>query len=188
MRNSLLFTCSLSIVLFSLPALYAQGNGAGMDDDILIEAGIYEPEVDEDAEDGEQEREEIDLPSAGTLFSTSTGSTNRIVNAPWGGINSGGRISAPITGSVSRTAPREWTVRVTNSSEDEYSVSLELVQYRTAGPRVTSDNFSYTLKPGQSVDRQVRAHINATEVDLNINRWSRREMPADPDSDEEENS
>jgi len=182
MKKFLLSLWVLTAGFLFLPNLYAQ---TAMDDDILIEAGIYEPDEDAD-EEGEEERQEIDLPATGTLFSTSTGFDNRAIHAPWGGINSGGRIQAPITGSVSKTGPREWTVRVSNRSEDEYSVSLELVQYRTAGPRVTSDSFSYTLRPGQNVDRQVRAHINATEVDLNIVRWSKRELPVETSEEEAE--
>ena len=111
-----------------------------------------------------------ELPREGSLsFSGGMGGETGIgVAMPWGSDNEG---SAPITGSVSKSGPDTWMMRVFNNSEEPYSVSLKVLQFNPQGTQVKSDSFSYTLKPGQKAERSVSAGSGSTRGELKLESW-----------------
>ncbi|MEZ4754658.1 MAG: hypothetical protein R3A13_10200 [Bdellovibrionota bacterium] len=116
-------------------------------------------------------QEEIELEKSGTLSSSvSAGFSNQKVPKPWGGDVLGNE-QAPISGSVSRATNNEWIMRVFNNSEDKYRVTLEVAQYGRAGRKIKGDHFSYSLKPGETVERNIRGTNGTESADLKLKSW-----------------
>lgn len=118
------------------------------------------------------EEKEKELPKSGSLSVSSSGGGPG-VSAPggWGDSDGLGAGGAPISGSVSRINPSTWQLFVQNSSDDTYSVNLEVIQKDDRGSRVKVDSFSYNLKPHAQQRRSVSAASSAATGELNLRNW-----------------
>ncbi len=114
--------------------------------------------------------EEEELPESGTLSTSRTQGYvgSEAVDEPWGGVDASGETKSPISGSVSKISAREWKMFVKSNSEFKVYASVQVVQYALNGAKVKTDNFSYTLKPGESVERQVYATPQTASADLKL--------------------
>ena len=123
------------------------------------------------SKDSKEEKEE-ELPQSGVLSRSLSGGTGDAkVSIPWGKQTNPEGTEAPISGSVSRHSPKEWVMRVTNSSEDTYSVNLRVVQYDLKGTQVKADSFSYRLKGGEQAERTLTAAMNSVDAQLRLENW-----------------
>ncbi|MBX7136679.1 MAG: hypothetical protein K1X83_01755 [Oligoflexia bacterium] len=114
------------------------------------------------------------LPKSGSLSSSGdmTAGGSAKVGLPWGSDTFSGA-NAPIGGSVFRTSPREWTMKLANNSKDTYSASVAVYQYDKNQRKIKTDNFSYTLKPGQTTQRAIGSAISSTVADLSLLSWKK---------------
>lgn len=129
------------------------------------------------------EKEEAELPQSGSLASSVAGGYgNSKVAEPWGGSVIEG--NAPLAGSVSKLSDREWRMRLFNNSEDTYDASVEVVQYDQRGSRLKSDNFSFRIKGGNSVERTVSSRSSTYNAEVKLKSWKN----LTPKKDEEEES
>lgn len=126
-------------------------------------------------ESKEGSKKEQELPKSGSLSSTISGvHGSRNVPGPWGGSSARTEDkAAPISGSVSKVSAREWRARIFNNSEDTYSVNLAVHQFDRNDKKIKSDSFSYTLKPGQSVDRPISALATTEQCSLDLLSWKK---------------
>jgi hypothetical protein len=124
----------------------------------------------------EAEKKSTPLPQSGSLStSMQTGNVNNKIPDVWGGNDPSGEKQPPVSGSVSRKNADTWIMRVFNTSEDTYSVDLEVVQFNERGAKVKGDFMSYVLKPGVSKERELRAGLGAREAQLNLRRYRKFE-------------
>jgi hypothetical protein len=122
----------------------------------------------------ERDKEKKKLPKEGVLsqsFSAAGGGSQN-AEVPWGSDLLGDK-GPPVSGSVSRIGNREWSMKVLNTSDDTYSVSLEVVQMRRGAQKLKSDYYSYTLKPKQAVEKTFKAAQGAEECTLKLNKWKK---------------
>lgn len=112
-----------------------------------------------------------ELPKSGVLAQTrSSGTGASSVDVPWGSDVMKDK-APPITGSVSRLGARDWSLKVFNNTDDVYSASLEVLQFAKGGKRLKSDNYSYTLKPKERVERKFIANQGVVDCALNLSKW-----------------
>jgi hypothetical protein len=118
--------------------------------------------------------EEKVLPRSGSLSQTISGvHGSRAVSEPWGGTDTQGKDQPPISGSVSRISPTRWVMRIFNNSSDAYSVDLSVVQLNRQGNKIKSDSFSYSLKPGQTAERDIAASSLTEQCSLDLRSWKK---------------
>ncbi|NMC63758.1 MAG: hypothetical protein GYA55_11400 [SAR324 cluster bacterium] len=119
-----------------------------------------------------KEKKKLKLPKTGVLASTiETGDTDLKTNMPWGAGKQVDTIKVPIGASIVKNE-NYWNVRISNNSKDRsFSLSAELAQYSSSGQKVKSDPFSYSLQPGQSVERRVTAASNVYQAQVNLTDW-----------------
>lgn len=117
-------------------------------------------------------RKPLKLPRSGVLATTIvTGGSSVQTDAPWGTAKQAVNMQAPVLGAVSKKEGN-WMVKISNTSKDRtLNVNLELAQYNLNGQKVKSDPFSYSLRPGEVVERPVRAASNLSQVQLNLTDW-----------------
>jgi hypothetical protein len=125
----------------------------------------------------EQKNRKKGLANEGVLSQTHNGGTAAAdVDVPWGTDVLKDK-PAPIAGSVSRVGAREWVMKLINNTEDTYSVSVEVVQTcrdvcLTKGvTKIKSDNYSYTLKSKQTVEKKFTTVASVTDCSLKLTRW-----------------
>ena len=133
-------------------------------------------------------RTKNELPSSGVLSrSVTSGATASKVALPWGmDKNSAGlEEGAPITGSVSKVSDRMWTLKLFNTSKDDYSLDVRVVQRAAGGGITKTDSFSYRMKAGATVSRQVSAVPSTVDAQLVLVNWknlSKKNTPAESPS------
>lgn len=113
-----------------------------------------------------------DLPKSGVLSASGAGGPRGWnLSEPWGGVDAQGAERSPISGSVSRQNDREWVMRLFNNSEDPYAVTVQVKLFGSTGGALRSETFSYSLKPGASADRVIRAPTGVSEGQLSLLSW-----------------
>ena len=118
------------------------------------------------------EEKELDLPRSGSLAGTLTsGRDSKAVPMPWGDTDISGKKKPPISASISRLNATRWILKVFNNSEDRYSIDLEVVQFGQGSRRLSSNHYSYFLKPQQSAERQVSTTSLVTNCEVNLSSW-----------------
>lgn len=120
----------------------------------------------------------VDLPKSGVLSDTfASGRSGVTAPGTWGDSNVLSSDPAPISGSVSKLSNNKWQMRLFNNSEDPYSVSVEVRQIDTNRVVQRRDTFSYTLKPKQSVEREVTAYSPGVDCALELLKWKNLSPP-----------
>ncbi|RIL09229.1 MAG: hypothetical protein DCC75_07015 [Proteobacteria bacterium] len=116
---------------------------------------------------------EANLPKSGVLSrSVKGGYQSKDVNVPWGTEESPAKETSPITGSVSKLSDKAWKMKLFNNSEEStYSADVRVNQYNLRGVKIKSDYFSYTLKPGESTERDVSASASTVDSQLELVSW-----------------
>jgi hypothetical protein len=119
----------------------------------------------------DQKKDKKKLAKSGVLAQTqSSGTNNTNIAVPWGEDVLKDK-PAPISGSVSRIGARDWSMKLINNSEDTYSASVEVMQMARGGKRLKSDHYSYTLKPGDKIERKFTTNQSVTDCSLNLTKW-----------------
>jgi hypothetical protein len=117
--------------------------------------------------------EDKDLPKTGSLAASSNfGTGPASFSDVFGGNDPSGREVSPISGSVSRIAADKWEVKVSNNSNDTYSVIIDIIQRNLHGTEVRRDSFSQTLKPGSSKSEKIDAGVGAQAAEVQLRHWS----------------
>lgn len=113
-----------------------------------------------------------DLPKRGSLAgSIDSGYGNTTVEGPWGGVDTEGENSSPIQGSVTKLDERTWLLKLFNNAEDKFRVNVEVVQYNLQNKRVKSNNFSFSIAGGESVERRITASPVTAHCVVNLRDW-----------------
>lgn len=110
-----------------------------------------------------------DLPQTGTLAGSRSGGYGGTSLGGWGDEEAG---PPPIAASVSRDG-RNFMVRVFNNAEDQFRVSIEVVQYNDRSKRLKGTNMSFSLKPGQSAERSVSSAPGAVNSEVKLKNWKK---------------
>jgi hypothetical protein len=133
----------------------------------------------------EFEIKEPSMPASGSLASTRTGMGSEAVQGPWAPQGSDLIVDeAPVSGSISRISPQFWKVRVFNNTQERFYVSLELQQLNANSQVVQRDSFSYNLRAKETIERDVRAHVNSSQGDLLLRNWRKEDSPQVASEDE----
>lgn len=111
------------------------------------------------------------LPKTGLLATSQSGSGSMSTGSAWGdqGITSSG--GAPISGSVSQAGWNEWLIKVFNTSQDDYRVTVRVVQYGDKGKQIGAPSFTFTLKAGQSAQRSIKSSPLVKNCSLEMRNW-----------------
>lgn len=113
----------------------------------------------------------LQLPKTGVLATSQAGTGRVTASGAWGdeGVTSG--TSAPISGSVSQLGWNEWVMKVFNSSQDDYRVTVRVVQYGDHGKQISAPSFTLTLKAGQSAQRTIKSSPLVKNCSLEMRNW-----------------
>lgn len=134
----------------------------------------------------EEGGDEPELPKSGLLASAGkAGHSAASVDIPWGGVDTTGAKSSPLSGSISQGAGGDWVVSVFNNSSDKYRASFSIRQYNGSGKTVKSNGFSASLKPGAKEVREVRGRSGITGAKLFLSGWKKSSAPSTKKSDED---
>jgi hypothetical protein len=113
------------------------------------------------------------LPKTGSLAASSMLGTGPASFAdPFGGEDSSGRETSPITGSVSRVPADKWEIKIFNNSKDSYSVSVDLSQRDLHNTEIRRDSYSYSLKPESVKSEKIAMGVGAQTAELTLRHWS----------------
>ena len=123
------------------------------------------------------------LPKTGVLASTGGGSL-REFSAPdvWGGNDISGDAEPPITASIVRASPDKWVLTVTNTTEDPYSLTLQVTQTRDDGSKLNSTSYSFSLRPGESDNESITANSSSSGAVVALTNW-KNNAPKKPAKD-----
>lgn len=135
----------------------------------LREQNLKKIEATEKKAAADQEGEKK-LPKSGSLSDSGSGYSGTTLGGTWGG---DALAKTPISGSVSKKNGDEWQLKLFNTSEDRYQVSVSVVQYDANNRKVKSDAYPYTLNPAQSVQRVFRVSAITTRCSLELNNWKK---------------
>lgn len=121
------------------------------------------------------ESEEAVMPKTGTLAATTNVPVGQATqDGPAGGNSLDEATVNPLTASVSRVADGEYEYKVFNNSEDQYTVSLDLIAKDADGRTVRRGASSASLSAGKSVTRTMRVPSNTANVSIEMRNWKKR--------------
>jgi len=135
--------------------------------------------------EGKKAEVKKELPQSGSLSSSRIGGGEGVaVEGAWGGVEPFAAEKNPITGSVSRRNVRDWIMKVFNNSEDTYRVTVAVVQLDKGNKKLKSNTYSYTLKGGESKEREFTARPGTEQCALELKNWKNL-TPPKPEGQEE---
>lgn len=160
--------CALAVLLCSVSvakAEKAKAKNTKGDDSLTVQL------EDQKGKDGGK-KEKKDLPKTGVLaLYMSSASTNVKAPLPWGGVDASGDKPSPLTASILKREDG-WIIRIVNNSTDKgYSANFEFASYDAKGKKIKSDPFSYSLKPGERVERPSRGTENTAAAQVALTSW-----------------
>lgn len=119
-----------------------------------------------------QVTKEENLPQKGVLAEKlSSASYSAALPMPFGGLDPFGEKTSPITGGISER-DGSWLVTLNNNSKERsYSVNVEFALYNDKGIKIGSQPYSYSLSPGQSVQRKAGGARGAVRAQLVLMSW-----------------
>lgn len=126
------------------------------------------------------------LPKMGVLASTGGGALSNY-DAPdvWGGNDISGDEEPPIMASIVRTSPEKWTVNITNTTDDPYSISIRFTQTADGGRSLNSNSFSFSLRPKESASESVTANSSSTGGIVTLTNWKNNAPKKKPTAEAE---
>jgi hypothetical protein len=120
----------------------------------------------------EEEDPYANLPKSGILSSNQlSGAQSKAFDGPFGVEEPYDSTPPAIGGSMFRSSPSQWVAKVSNNTEDKFSVSLEAQQLDLRGKVLKRDYFSVSLQPGESKERVISARSDAANASLKIKNW-----------------
>jgi hypothetical protein len=119
-------------------------------------------------------------PVVGVLATTSTsGASTRAIQGEFGGEGLFTGESQPILGSLSKQGAEHWSVSLKNTTDDRFTVFLDLRQIDSSNRVLSSSSFSVELKPKASERRSFMRASGASGAELSLRRYRNKTEEAE---------
>lgn len=115
------------------------------------------------------------MPKSGTLAATTNVPAGQATqDGPAGGNSLDSATLNPLTASVQRVSSNEYEYTVFNNTEDQYTVSLELIAKDIDGRSVRRTGSSASIPAKKSVTRTMRVPSNTANVNVEMRSWTKK--------------
>lgn len=117
--------------------------------------------------------EEQKLPQRGVISSATQGGAGESIDL-WGDQDITSGQKNPLSGSVFKLQDGKWGLRlVNNSTGAAYSGTVKIEQLDTLGQVVKGDSFSFSLAPGQTIERSAYGVSTVKNARLVLESWQK---------------